>query len=273
MAEAAATPGTATSERVQAVKPLAWIMAGLSAVVFYGIIDLTTLADGANPDYEWKVPLEVSWGSLFTFVLAGSYAWIALRPHRAWPAVVQLAVAAVALTISSIIGADVRPLLLGVPVSGSAALFAWLSREVAGPFPRAFSVDWPVLLLAIAGAPMWLFYSLRAMEESRTKPAGPEDWMFQTMGINHWPVQGAAGLAVGACALVMAFWPAGRPLMRLSLSLSATLIGAAMLAYPDRDGAMPSPMWGVAMVIWGTLLALPVADRRMDAERGLDTAD
>jgi hypothetical protein len=61
--------------------------------------------------------------------------------------------------------------------------------------------------------------------------------------------------------------------MRLSLSLSATLIGAAMLAYPDRDGAMPSPMWGVAMVIWGTLLALPVADRRMDAERGLDTAD
>lgn len=265
MAEAVATPGAAPSEREQAVKPLAWIMAGLSAVLFYGIIDLTTLVDGANPDYEWKVPLEVSWGSLFTFVLAGSYVWIALRPHRSWPAVVQLAVAAMALIISSIMGADVRPLLLGVPVAGSAALFAWLSREVAGPLPRAFSVNWPVLLLGVSGAPMWLFYALRAMEESRAKPAGLEDWTFQTMGINHWPVQGAVGLALGACALVMAIWPAGRLLMRLSISLSATFIGAAMLAYPDRDGAMPGPMWGVAMVIWGTLLALPLPDRRLDA--------
>ena len=94
--------------------------------------------------------------------------------------------------------------------------------------------------------------------------------MFQTMGINHWPVQGAVGLALGACALVMAIWPAGRPLMRLSISLSAAFIGAAMLAYPDRDGAMPSPMWGVVIVIWGTLLALPLPHRHTDAERTLD---
>lgn len=262
MAEAAATPATAPSERMQAVKPIAWIMAGLTAGFFYGIIDLTTLPGWANPAYEWKVPLEVSGGSLFTFVLAGSYVWIALRPHRSWPAVVQLAVAGAALIISSAMGLDAGPLMLGVPVAGSAVLFAWLSRDVAGPLPRVFSVDWPLLLLAVAGAPMWFSYALQALEESRAKPDVLTDWMDLTMGISHWPVQGAVGLALGACAVVMAFWPPGRPLMRFSVSVSATFIGAAMLAYPDRDGAMPSPMWGVAMVIWGTLVALPLPDRR-----------
>jgi hypothetical protein len=57
-------------------------------------------------------------------------------------------------------------------------------------------------------------------------------------------------------ALIMAWWSPGRPLWRLSASLSAVYIGVAMLAYPDREGAMDNPMWGVAMVLWGTGLAL-----------------
>ena len=52
------------------------------------------------------------------------------------------------------------------------------------------------------------------------------------------------------------WWGPVRPLARVSISLSAVYIGVAMLAYPDRAGAMEGPMWGVAMVLWGTVLAL-----------------
>lgn len=47
---------------------------------------------------------------------------------------------------------------------------------------------------------------------------------------------GPIGLALGACAAAMGCWAPGRPLLRLTVSLSATLIGAANLAYPDRAG-------------------------------------
>jgi hypothetical protein len=79
--------------------------------LFYGLIDLSTLFDLADPAYEWAVPLDTSWGSLFTSVLAGAYVWIALMPGRSWPAVVQLGIAGTALIASSLAGLDFRPLL------------------------------------------------------------------------------------------------------------------------------------------------------------------
>lgn len=44
--------------------------------------------------------------------------------------------------------------------------------------------------------------------------------------------------------------------IRVAASLSAAYDGAAMLAYPDRAGATEGHLWGVAMVLWGTLVAL-----------------
>lgn len=244
------------------VKPLAWIMAGVTSVLLFGIIDLSTLPGWANPAYQWPVPLEVSWGSFFTFVLAGSYVWIALSPRDPWPATVQLGVAAAALFLSTIVGLDARPLPIAALVAGSATLFALLTRKVSDALPRLWSLSWPYLFLAVAGAPMWLIYALRALDMSRQGKQGDDTW-----GIEHWPVQGALGLTLGLCAVIMAFWTPGRALLRLSTSVSATFIGAAMLAYPHREGAMEGPMWGVAMVIWGTLLALPLPGSRKATAR------
>lgn len=250
---AEAASGPTSSARIQAVKPLAWIMAGFAAVVYYGLVDLGTVFGLSDPAYVWAVPLEASWGALFTFVIAGSYVWIALMPARAWPAVVQLGVAGAALAVGSVAGLDGRPLSVAVPVVGSAVLFAWLTGEVAGRFPRTWSVNLPYLLLAVVGALIWLPYALNAFGKSRAGAEGDITW-----GIEHWPVQGATGVALAAAAAAMAFWAPGRPLLRLTVSLSATLIGAADLAYPDRAGAMDNPGWGIAMVIWGTATALPL---------------
>lgn len=99
--------------------------------------------------------------------------------------------------------------------------------------------------MGIAGVPLWLPYSILALQMSRLEPnAGHDTW-----GIEHWPVQGATGITLLVAALIMAGWSPGRPLWRLSASLSAVYIGVAMLAYPDREGAMDNPMWGVAMVL------------------------
>ena len=250
---AEAVPVTSSTVRMRAVKPLAWFLAFLAAVVLFGFVDLATLPGWVDQSYEWAVPLEVSWGALFTFVIAGSYVWIALMPARTWPAVVQLGIAAAALAVSSVAGMDGRPLWVAVPLAGSAVLFAWLAGESAGRFPQAWSVDLPYLLLGVAGILIWLPYVVRALEISRAGAEGDNTW-----GIEHWPVQAAAGLSLAGCAAALAIWNPGRPLLRLTVSLSATLIGAADLAYPDRNGAMDAPLWGVAVVIWGTAVALPL---------------
>lgn len=257
-----AASGPIASARMQAVKPLAWIMAGFASVVYYGLVDLGSIFELSDPAYLWAVPLEASWGVLFTFVIAGSYVWIALMPARSWPAVVQLGIAGAALVVGSVAGLDGRPMAVAVPLIGSAVLFAWLTFEVAGKFPRTWSLNVPYLLLAAAGSMIWLPYALNAFAKSRAGAEGDTTW-----GIEHWPVQGATGVALAAGAAAMAFWTPGRPLMRLSVSLSAALIGAADLAYPDRAGAMSSPLWGIAMVIWGTAAALPVPSGKDHSER------
>ncbi|MCU1511944.1 MAG: hypothetical protein JWO34_1784, partial [Arthrobacter sp.] len=130
-------------------------------------------------------------------------------------------------------------------MAGSAVLVPWLTRGPVGRFPRAWSAHPPYLLLGAAGIMIWLPYALHALGFARAGAVGDDSW-----GIEHWPVQGAAGLAVAAFAVTMAFRVPGRPLLRLTVSLSATLISAADLAYPDRAGAMDFRLWGMATVLW-----------------------
>ena len=243
--------------RTRWVKRLAWALAGISSLVLFGIVDLMTLPGWTNPAYEWQVPLDASWGSLFTFLLAGAYVWTALRPVGSWAAIVQIAIVGSAISLSSLLGGDGRALLVGIPVLGTAALLAWLARDVAGSLPRTTAVSWPLAVLAVAGLPLWFGYTAFAAERSWNAAEDTSESV-NTLGLDHWPFQVAVGLALGACAIVMAVWPPGRPLMRLSVSISAAYIGVAMLAFPDRSGAMPGYLWGVSMVLWGTLVALPL---------------
>ncbi|WP_139346597.1 hypothetical protein [Sinomonas mesophila] len=252
----------------RAARLLAWLFAATSAIVFFGIVDLATLPGWTDPAYEWQVPLDASWGSLFTFVIAAAYASIARRPGSPWPAIVQLGVAAVALGISAALGQDARPVWVGLGVAGTAALLTWLTKAVSEPFPRTTSLDWPLGALALLGLPLWLGFALDALEKSRLV-ADDDARAVNTLGMDHWPFQAALGLILPVCALLMCVWPPARPLLRVSLSLSAAYVGVAVLAFPDRAGAMPHYLWGVAMVFWGTLLALSGA--RAESPRGGDS--
>jgi hypothetical protein len=239
-------------DRLQFVRVVAWLMVAVSAVGLFGIADLMTLPGWVDQRYVWAVSLEASWGSLMTFIVAGSYASIALNPRDPWPGTVLLVVAGMALVLCAIFGADSRPLPLSLIVAVPAIGLLYSARREITALSRSLRPAWPHLLLAAAGVALWLPYSIHALQMSRLEPnAGHGTW-----GIEHWPVQGAAGITIMVAALIMSWWGPVRPLARVSISLSAVYIGVAMLAYPDRAGAMEGPMWGVAMVLWGTALAL-----------------
>jgi hypothetical protein len=238
--------------RLRLVRAVAWLMVAVSTVGLFGIVDLMTLPGWVDQRYVWAVPLEASWGSLMTFVVAGSYLSIARNPQDPWPGTILLTVAALSLILCAIFGADARPLPLAPVIAVPAIGLAFVGRQDVHGFKSAPGLSWRHLLMAAAAVPLWLPYSSHAFQMSRLEPNAGH----LTMGIEHWPVQGATGITLLAAALVMAWWSEGRPLLRVSISLSAVYIGVAMLAYPDRAGAMDSPMWGVAMVLWGTVLAL-----------------
>ena len=222
----------------------------VSTVLLMGVIDLLTLPGWVDQTYVWEVPLEASWGSLFTFLLGGAYAWVAWRPRAPWPALVLLAVCALALGVSAGAGLDWRPLALAVGVAVSGRVLWGLAGQPPPPAPR-LSPRWPALVVAALGVPLWSPYALDAFAQSRAGVLGSV-----TQGIEHWPVQGALGVAVVLSALLLAVWDDGRPLMRVAVSLSGVYVGMAELAYPDRSGAMGSLLWGVGVTLWGLLVAL-----------------
>lgn len=254
--------------RLRSVRVAAWLMVAVSAVGLFGIADLMTLPGWVDQRYVWAVPLEASWGSLMTFVVAGSYVSIARNPRDPWPGSILLGATALSLMLSTVFGADVRPLPLALIIAVPALGLLVAGRRDIRSFRFVPSLSWLHLLAAAAAVPLWLTYSVHAFRMSRLEPdAGHVTW-----GIEHWPVQGAAGLTLLAAVLIMTWWSQGRRLLRISTSLSAVYIGTAMLAYPDRAGAMDSLMFGVAMVLWGAVLALLPAHPRSGGEEATQAA-
>lgn len=244
---------------------VAVVLALVAAVVMMGIIDLLTLPGWVNQQYEWEVPLEASWGALFTFFVAGAHLWVALYPESPWPAFQQLGICSVSLLFCAAAGADWRlfPVALGVALSG--LVLWWLLGRPPAPAVPSVALRRDLLAIAGVGALLWLPYVWVALERSRAGALGSI-----TQGVEHWPVQGAVGLALVLAGLALALWEAGRPLLRVAVSLSAVYIGMAELAYPDREGAMGSLAWGTGVTLWGLLVALMAVPRVRNA---LDPAD
>jgi hypothetical protein len=239
-----------------AARVVASAFALVAALILMGLIDLFTLPGWVNQDFEWEVPLEASWGSLFTFFVAGGHVWVALFPRAPWPALVQLGLCGLALLVGAGAGADWRPLVLALGVALSALLVWLLLGRPAPALAGRPPVRWPLASVAVLGFPLWLPYALVAFRQSRAGVLGSI-----TQGIEHWPVQGAVGVTLVLGSLVLALWDDGRPLLRVSVSLSAVYVGMAELAYPDRAGAMGSDPWGVGATLWGLLVALVAAPR------------
>jgi hypothetical protein len=216
----------------------------------FGLVDLGTLLGLSDARYQWAMSLEASWGSLFTFLVAGAFTWIGVVPGRPVPALLLLALVASALLVAAAVFADPGPAVVAAVVAVSAGVLFLLLRP-GRPVPRwsgAGRRPWPVVVAL--GVPLWLGYAwLTATAASVLgRDAGDE-----TMGVDHWPVQVALGLAVAVGSGLMLAWPE-LAVWRWPFALTAAFVAYATLVFPDRAGAMPHPLWGVAIALWGVLL-------------------
>lgn len=247
------------------VRTIAWLCCAVSLTLLFGLIDLGTTLGLSDPRYAWSMSLEASWGSLFTFMIGGGFAWIGAVPRRPGPGVTLLGIVAVAVLLGSAILGDGRPLWVAGPLAAITGLLALGLRSfLTVPRPDRRSASPGRAVLAFTGVPLWLGYAWIMTQLALTADPGAGD---ETIGIDHWPVQVALGIAVAlGCAVLGTAEVTARPaiwrelaLWRWAFGLTSVFVAWATLAYPDRAGAMPHPAWGTLILLWGLLIALSPA--------------
>jgi hypothetical protein len=233
---------------------LARLCAALFAVTWavfpgFGLIDLSVTV---TPTDEWQgaVPLNAGWGLLTTVLLAGAFAWTALRPRQFAVAAVQLVVVAAALVVSAIAGSESGAFVLGAFVLIEVSVLATLLPRVTDA-GFSISVSWPLAVTAAIAAGPWLAYAGDMWAANREGRA-PEEI---TSAINHWAVQGGLALAIASLAAVVALWAPGRRFIGVSTAVVAIYLGVCSYRFPDAAGAY-GRAWSVLSVAWGVAIAI-----------------
>ena len=110
--------------------------------------------------------------------------------RRAGPALLWLTTAA--LLLGALLGFSFGPVVMAGVLGVMSLGLLWSARRAGTRYEKPLlSVDWPLLVLAVLALPFWAAYAWYALGVSRTTGSEPEHW---TMGIDHWPVQGALGI-------------------------------------------------------------------------------
>jgi hypothetical protein len=205
----------------------------------FGLIDLSVTWDPG-----WAVGLEAGWGLLFTVLVAAAFVRIAVRPRQPGPAVVQLLCVAAALAVSAAASLEWALVLVALAVAAEALAVALLVR--GGPLTAGgVRVDRPLAVLAGLAALPWLAYANAMYAANRV--GLPEDI---SIGIDHYAVQGAVGLALVVLSGLAAGRPRGRRFVGAGVGLVAAYLGLVCLAWPGTPGGL-GPVWSVLSMAWG----------------------
>lgn len=245
---------------VVALRVAAALLAALWAVLFFALVDLSIIFMW-NDYFADVVPLEASWGAFLTFFMVVPLIVVAVRPRRYGEAVLLAGVTTVAIIIGAALAADPRPLWLAAAaaVSGAVVLALGVWGRNAGVVPTAvlnLRVTVPMAVLAVAGVPLWWPYIAHAASAQGVLPGD------MSLGIDHWPVQAAAGIAVMLAAFLAAVLVEVRVLAAIAAAMPASAIGVTMVASAGLPVATESALWSVFAVLWGTTVALALAAAR-----------
>jgi hypothetical protein len=214
--------------------------AGWLVLPGFGLVDLAVTW---SPD--WPQVLEAGWGVFFTFLVGVPFVLVAIRPRSSAQAVVQLVVAAAALAVSAAAAAEAPLLWLVALLVVQTAVVGWLARREWAVAPGA-GVSVPLLLLAAAGALPWLVYALDMWSLNRDDRLDADI----TMGIDHYAVQGALGLALAVLPLLAALRAELRPSAPACAGVAGAYVGLVSLAWPDAAGGF-GRAWSAAALAWG----------------------
>jgi hypothetical protein len=240
------------------VRLIAALLTVLTLVGLFGIIDVSVVFSPG--EFRPLMMLEAGWGLLFTVFVAGAFLAVAARPRRCTAPLVQIGAVVVALAAAAALGADGRLGLLAIGLALALIVLAALlpgDREPLWPPPGITS--WPLAALTVAGAVPWLWYGTSMFLLAR-QPSALTD---VTLGISHYPVQGALAVALVGLAGLTARWPRFRSWIGISAGIVAAALGASDLAYPHSAGAFPVG-WAVCAILWGVLI---VGTSRMSRDR------
>ena len=238
------------------------ILAGLFSLgwlVFpgFGLIDLSVTWNS-----DWPQVLEAGWGLFFTVLVGAAFVLVAVSPGAAQAGIAQLLVAATSLSVSAFAAGERRLLALGLLVALQTAILVGLSPAVGlGARVRRPRPSRLLLVLAGVGFIPWLAYADRMYALGRSGAAGDD-----TLGIEHFAVQGAVGLALACLPIVPSLWPLGRRFIVCCVGLVAAYLGLVSLAWPRAAGG-GGREWSIAALAWGVSLLVTTATRwsRRDA--------
>jgi hypothetical protein len=223
-------------------------LAGLFALSWlilpgFGLVDLSVTWSS-----EWPQVLEAGWGLFFTVLAGAAFVLVALQPAESRAGILQLGTAAVCLAVASAATAEWRLLALAGAVAVEAAIVGVLVGPAWQAIRRGRSV--PLLVLAGAGIVPWSAYAAQMWRlNGGDRPDGD-----QTLGIDHFSVQGALGLALALLPLAAGLSRELVPFVPICAGVSAAYLGLVSLGWPHAAGALGT-VWSALATAWGLALA------------------
>jgi hypothetical protein len=217
----------------------------LSWLIFpgFGLIDLSVTWSS-----EWPQVLEAGWGLFFTVLVGAAFVLAVLQPADSRAGIVQLGTAALCLVVAAAATAEWRLLALAGAVAVEAALVGLLLRPAAWHATRR-GRSVPLFLLAAAGTVPWAAYAVQMWRlNGGDRPDGD-----QTLGIDHFSVQGALGLALALLPLAAALSRELVPFVPVCAGVSAAYLGLVSLGWPHAAGAHGT-VWSALATAWGLAL-------------------
>ncbi len=243
------------ARRILAVFAMTWLL-----FPGFGVVDLTVTWDRA-----WPRVLEAGWGVFFTVLVGVPFIAVACFMQRAFGPTAQLCVTVAVLGISAVLAAEtglfVFTIVLAVEVVIACAPTVHAMRGDQS-LPRIV----PHLLLtvvAVAGSGPWLVYAFhmfrlnrRGLDVFGEAGRGLETTDI-TMGIDHYAVQGALGIAIAVLSVLAGLVPAVRRYVGVSVGLSAGYVGLVSLSAHPNPGSL-SRVWSLLCLTWATAITIVV---------------
>lgn len=203
------------------------VWAALTVLVFAGLpwVGFMRTSGSFYPDGSRNGALLLA----ATVVAAWALAWLVRRP-------------ATAPSVSPVAATPPVPLSAATPPVPPAAP----TPPVRRPAPDRWRRSLPLLAVTAAGAVPWLVYVWHLTAEARA----PGHLPYLTNGVDHWPQQAAAALALVVLPLAAVAGLGSVRLAGWTVGLSAVGLGGFSLLYPDV-GASLGATWGVLAMVWG----------------------
>jgi hypothetical protein len=227
------------------VRGVALVMA-LTALVVpgYGLIDLSdTWNAGGQP------VLAGGWGLFFSVLVAVPFLVVAVRPHRAAPAIWTLWIACASVLVAALLSLEPQLLVLLLwLVLGTATVALPPVVEPWHPV-RLHPQVVALALISVTGAP-WLVYAWQMAANNRQDRTDTDF----TVDVDHYSMQAALGLALLSLAILSACWPRGRRQIGAYIGVTAAYFCAVSYWWVGYSGSVPQT-WAVAGIGWGLAVA------------------